>query len=90
MAHISAQWWAQYVTAFYIGTGYNTETILWDWNYCGLSTDYTYSGLDQDDFDLFVRTALKGWYQAENNRIGQTVLFSVWRHEQPTLQLQMD
>ena len=24
MAHISAQWWAQYVTAFYIGTGYNT------------------------------------------------------------------
>ena len=35
--------------------------------------------------------ALKGWYQAEqNNRIGQTVLFSVWRHEQPTLQLQMD
>ena len=64
MAHISAQWWAQYVTAFYIGTAYNTETILWDWNYCGLSTIIPILGLDQETLTCLC-TVLKGWYVAE-------------------------
>ena len=64
MAHISAQWWAQYVVGFYIATGYNTETILWDANYCGLDSGHTATGLYDEDFDLFVRTVLKGWHTA--------------------------